>query len=196
MFKYWSRLAVVAILLLAIVGCDESEPEEKLEEAAEQLHDAREARNEQQEQISEIHDELNDKQAEIREAEKELAQAREQLTEAQQRLQEARQRLDSRATDVALFRRIQSSLLNDEELTQAAVSVSVEDRVVTLNGTVTGDGELERAIEIASSAPGVARVKSEIDVRQEQTEAGDEPARSGETMTPREATPTIERERL
>lgn len=166
---------VLLICLVGAVGCNSSPPEEKLEEAAENLHQAQEVTEAQREEISHLNDELAAKHAEVRDAKEELEEARQRLDKAQRRLQRARERLDTRATDVALFRRIQRSLLDDDALKNTAISVRVDDRVVTLQGTLADPGQRDRAIEIASAAPGVAQVKDSLQVR-----AGDEPARREE----------------
>jgi osmotically-inducible protein OsmY len=149
--------------LMLLNGCA-SPPEERLETAAHNVREAREAVGEQNEELVDKHDE-------VREAEEELGEARERLTEAQQRLQRARQQLDTQATDVALFRSIQRSLLDDSALTDAAVSVQVVNRVVTLQGTLTEPGQRDRAIAIATSSPGVAQVKEALRVKDDEDAA-------------------------
>ena len=71
-----------------------------------------------------------------------------------------------RATDVALFRAVQSALLEDESLQETGVSVSVEDGIVTLRGVVESADARDTARNIAQGVTGVETVVNRIRVEQ------------------------------
>jgi osmotically-inducible protein OsmY len=158
-------LLAVAFAVTALTACNRADaPEARLEDAAESFQEAREETKEKHEGVQAIRDEIAKKYSEVENAEKELADARQELAKAEQQLQEARARLDTRATDVALFRSIQKSLLDEDELRDSAIRVEVDDRIVTLRGQASDKDAHQRAIELAKAAPGTERIVDHITV--------------------------------
>jgi len=84
---------------------------------------------------------------------------------ARQQLAKSSNRLEQQATDVALFRAVQESLLGNDRLRSSNVVAHVRDGVVTLYGTVPDAQRRDRAVEVARSTPGVSSVESQIVVR-------------------------------
>lgn len=152
------RAAAIPALALALAtGCGQDE-EERLRDAIENLTEAREA-------VQAAQEEVDEKQAAVDEARAELEKAREGLREARERQAAAESKVDLSATDDALFRTIQTRLLEDDDLEGAAISAQVSQGVVTLSGTVSKAEKRERAVEIARSVPGVSGVNSQIRVK-------------------------------
>lgn len=96
------------------------------------------------------------------EAERALEKARAELEEAEQQLAEARADIAEHADDALLFREVQGRLLEDRELEDVAISARVDERVVTLQGSVPSEVQRERAAEIAREVAGVERVVNQI----------------------------------
>jgi osmotically-inducible protein OsmY len=153
-----ARLLGVCLTGALVLGaCAEPDPEVALERASEELEGAREA--------LEIADgEVQAIRARMRALEEDLADAERVRREAQRHVTEAEALLGERASDDVLFRSVQRRLLEDEALADAAVTAHVASRVVTLRGHVGSTRLRDRAIEVASGAPGVARVISELEV--------------------------------
>jgi osmotically-inducible protein OsmY len=165
------RALPVAFALAAPVACQQADaPEARLEDAAENFQEAREETKEKHEDVQAIRDEIAKKYAEVENAEKELADARQELAKAEQQLQEARARLDTRATDVALFRSIQKSLLDEDGLRHSAIRVEVDDRVVTLRGQASDKDAHQRAVDLAKAAPGTERIVDHITVEEQRVQ--------------------------
>jgi len=158
-------LAVAGLATSTLLGCVEDRPESKLRAAADR---AREARAAAAEEADDLRGELADLKAErhdVAQAQKKVSDASRQLSQATARLDDALAKLDAKASDVALFRAVQTALLEAEEIRDGAVSVSVRDRRVRLGGVVREAPDRERAIEIARSVPGVLRIEDSIEVR-------------------------------
>ncbi|MGH0030155.1 MAG: BON domain-containing protein [Myxococcota bacterium] len=144
--------ALLASLLLAACGGEDS-----LEAAREQL--------------AQIKQEVADAEEEVRMREENAAKANEALETARKTLAEARRRLAEADTAVAqaakdpvLFRAVQQRLLDAPELEGLAVSARVQNRVVTLEGSVPDEAEKARAEEIAAGTTGVETVVNQIRV--------------------------------
>jgi osmotically-inducible protein OsmY len=145
-----------AWLAIGLAGCG-GDREEELAEASEALGDARGA-------VEQARQRVTEKQEKVERAQEELAEARDRLREAEARLIEAESEVDVSATDAVLFRTIQRKLLEDDALEGFAIQADVSQGVVTLSGQVEKEKQRERAEQIASATPGVARVQNEIEL--------------------------------
>mgnify|MGYP001245050936 CR=1 FL=1 len=141
----------------AITACS-PDPQEQYEDATTNLEEAREARNEAQEALEAKKEELAELRSNLNEAEAELQAAR-------QKVDEASQKVDKTVTDEVLFRKIQRELLDEDQFEEAAISVGVTDRVVTLGGNVPDEETRKAALESARSQPGVKDVVDSMEVR-------------------------------
>lgn len=144
------RNSLLIMLLAVMCGCGDSPPESRLKAVGEDLERST--------------SELEELDARVETAENELENLREQRRELRGEVLTLEERLEARATDVALFRAVQSALLNEEMLQESAVAVGVEDGEVTLSGIVRSEDELQRAVNIAREVAGVDRVRSTIRV--------------------------------
>lgn len=147
------RNSLLIMLLAVLCGCGDSPPESRLKAVGEDLERST--------------SELEELDARVATAENELENLREQRRELKGEVLTLEERLEARATDVALFRAVQSALLNEEMLQESAVAVGVEDGAVTLSGIVRSEDELQRAVNIAREVAGVDRVRSTIRVEAE-----------------------------
>ena len=154
-----SVLSLLVFLALAACG-DSATPEAELEAAGEALEEARE-------DASGARDTLSEARKRLVAAESELRDARKELRSAKKRVLSAEARLELRATDVALFRGIQTRLLETDSLRQDAVTVRVDGGRVTLEGTVASESARETALQIARATPGVESVRDRLDVEPE-----------------------------
>lgn len=84
---------------------------------------------------------------------------RRQLRERKLTLEEI---LGNRATDVAIFRAVQSQLLRSEKLANSAIAVNVDEGIVTISGFVDSQSKKQDAFKVAESIPGVKVVRSYI----------------------------------
>jgi osmotically-inducible protein OsmY len=64
--------------------------------------------------------------------------------------------------DAAITARVKSAIYNEPALKVMNISVSTEDKVVHLSGTVKSRGERAKAIQVARKVEGVKGVKSEL----------------------------------
>jgi len=71
---------------------------------------------------------------------------------------------DAALADLALTARVKTALLNDREIDATGISVSANDGVVTLSGTIATPAEAARAVELTRATPGVKSVKSALHV--------------------------------
>jgi len=140
-----------------LVACGEGTPEARLSAAGETLTEARD-------DAQEARSSLEAAKARLTSAESELYEARKAVRRAEKQVLSAEALVDRRASDVALFRRIQSQLLEAESLRQHAVTVQVDNQKVTLDGVVTSEAARQAALEISRSTPGVAEVRNRLDV--------------------------------
>lgn len=149
-----SVFAVAALGLLA--GCNQNAPEERLQKIGERVESVSDQLAYLDARIDELYEELDTKKAE-----------RQKLRAQLQTLEE---RLEARATDVALFRAVQSALLDHSELQQTAISVDVDEGVVTLHGTVASAAERETALDTARETAGVDVVVTRIEIDSAQSQ--------------------------
>lgn len=145
-----SMFATLLFAALILAGCDKPPPEEQLSAAGQALGDAT--------------SELADLNTRIEQTESSLDELREERRTQRDKVRTLEQRLEARATDVAIFRAVQSALLSDERLQEVAVAVDVEDRVVALSGIVRTQEQARRAVELSDQVAGVASVSSRIRV--------------------------------
>jgi len=116
-------------------------------------------------------------QAELEAARQAVVARKQAVSAAEQALAEAEKRAEAAAegvaaakqaaeigSDAALFRAVQSRLLEDDALKQVAVSATVRNAQVTLTGRVPEASLRDRALAIARETPGVRAVESEIEV--------------------------------
>jgi hyperosmotically inducible protein len=68
--------------------------------------------------------------------------------------------------DTGITTRVKTAILTEPSLKVMDISVSTEDRVVTLSGTVKSRAERATAIAVARKVEGVKAVKSDIKVQQ------------------------------
>ena len=148
-----NSIGLCTALLLAVsilAGCSEPPPEEQLSAAGQALGDAT--------------SELADLNARIEQTEVMLDELRAERRKQRDRVHTFEKRLETHASDVAIFRAVQSALLSDAGLQEVAVAVDVEDRVVALSGIVRSPEEARRAVELSKQVAGVASVSSRIRV--------------------------------
>lgn len=143
--KSFGALALVAT---ALAACEKAPPETQLAAAGEALGEAT--------------TELADLNTRIEQTETLLDQLRADRREQRDTVRTLEERLEARATDVAVFRAVQTALLDEPSLQNAAIAVDVEERAVTLSGVVRTQQEASQAVAIARQTAGVANVSSKI----------------------------------
>lgn len=161
-------LAVMALALTTLVGCSET-PQEKYDSAVAELKEARAARKDALESVNEKKQELEALRAELNEAQAELANAR-------NKVEAAAQAVDKTVTDEVLFRTIQHDVLAKKGFDKAAISVGVNNRVVTLTGHVPDAETHDRALKLAREQPGVKNVIDDLEVAGEEKRQSAPPA--------------------
>jgi len=152
-------LGLCAALLAAaslVAGCSQ-DPQARYEQAVAALQEARQARDEARERVEAQKREVARLKDKLNAAEAKLAKAR-------QRLEEAAAAVDKSVTDAVLFRTLQRKLLDSDRFGDAAISVGVEDRVVTLTGRVPDAATQEQAVELAREHVGVEEVIDFLEV--------------------------------
>lgn len=142
--------ALAAVSVAALSACQAEPPEDRLIAAGEAVSDTSER--------------IDDLEAQIEAHEDTLDRLRTERRKANAQLQNLEERLAARATDVAIFRAVQSALLEDATLNESAISVRVEDGKVTLRGIVAGAAQRDKALELALNIAGVDSVVSRIQV--------------------------------
>lgn len=141
---------IAAVVLLALLGCGQDTPEGRLEAAGDTLEAAE--------------DTLADIEQRIEQHERSLADLRKKRRNLRERLFTLEERVAARATDVAVFRAVQSALLEDEALSQNAISVDADGGIVVLYGLVSSEQEEMLAIRLANTVPGVEAVRSRMEI--------------------------------
>lgn len=144
----WLSASFLAALVLS--GCDKPAPEAQLTAAGEALGEAT--------------TELADLDKRIEQTEELLDELRSERRKQRDTVRTLEQRLEARATDVAIFRSVQTALLGDERLQDVAIAVDVEDRAVTLSGLVRAPEQADQAVELSKQIAGVETVSSRIRV--------------------------------
>lgn len=146
-----SRIPAVVLLastLATLFACDGKTPEARLGDAGDKVEQAEET--------------LDSLETRIDEHERALDELRDRRRKMKDRLQTLEERLAARATDVALFRAVQSALLEEPGLKETAINVLVEDKAVTLVGAVPSADQRDRALSIAREVPGVEEIESRL----------------------------------
>jgi hyperosmotically inducible protein len=69
--------------------------------------------------------------------------------------------------DLTITARVKTALLNDPDIVAPRIDVETVNRVVTLSGRVESKEEEQKAIAVARSVPGVAEVKSTLQIQKE-----------------------------
>jgi osmotically-inducible protein OsmY len=151
---------------LVALACGGSDPEANLEQASQALAEARA-------QVAKDQESVQARESEAQEAQKRLADARSALREAESELARCESAVDHSATDGVLFRSVQKRLLEDDDLSNVAISAGVSKGVVTLSGSVPNAKLRDRALEIARATPGVGNVESRIEVQVSAAEDAD-----------------------
>lgn len=144
------QLGIVTLVAATLSACGNSTPEARLEAVGEDLSDSTsqlDSLNTQIEETETMLDELRDDRRDLRDTVRTLEQ-----------------RLEARATDVAIFRAVQSALLEDAMLSESAIAVNVEDGRVALTGVVRNKEEAQQALAVAKQIAGVDGVSSRIRV--------------------------------
>jgi osmotically-inducible protein OsmY len=67
--------------------------------------------------------------------------------------------------DYGITTRVKTAIFNEPSLKVMDISVSTENRVVTLSGTVKTRAERAKAIQVARSVEGVKAVKTDLQVK-------------------------------
>ena len=67
--------------------------------------------------------------------------------------------------DAAITARVKTAIFNEPELKTMDISVSTEENVVHLSGTVKSRAERAKAIQVARKVEGVKAVKTELVVK-------------------------------
>ena len=145
-----TRNSLALVLVAALLGCSEPTPEARLESAGVKLE--------------ETEDSLEALNQRIEELEDELAGLNQKRRRTEVRVMTLEDLVEARATDVAVFRAVQSALLDAPALNQAAISVDARGGLVTLSGVVATEELRQQAVDIARGTAGVENVKSRIDL--------------------------------
>jgi osmotically-inducible protein OsmY len=153
----WLAALALAVLVPGAGGCGDDAPEERLAEAQQAVSRAEAETQQAQREVERLRSRVAAREAEVQRAER-------ALTEAQDELRAAATRVEERATDVALFRAVQTRLLEDDTLEPYAVSASVEDGVVTLHGAVETYDEADHAARIARETFGVIGTRNRLQI--------------------------------
>lgn len=168
-----SRLAITICLLLATMmtaGCSQSS-QEKYNDALNHLSDTKKTAQKAQDKVDDAKDKVAD-------AKKKLAEAKKNLKEAQQKVAKARKSVDQTVNDDVLFRTLQKKMLNDDAFSDAAISVGVNHRVVTLTGNVPDQDTKQKAVKTAQQQTGVAQVHDQLEVTRKQNDSSEQSAGS------------------
>lgn len=156
MFRSPPWLAFFLLVPLSI-ACGEPDPEEALREASAAVLE-REA------VLAEAQSELELSEESLEEAEESRDRAMQAVRDAEQRLRAAEDEVSQYANDDVLFRTVQRRLLEEGDLEGVAIAAEVNERVVTLTGTVEDAEQRDLAVSLAEETPGVARVRSQIKI--------------------------------
>jgi hyperosmotically inducible protein len=152
-----AALLVASVLLLLAAGCGGESQEQELADATATVVEKREA-------VEEAQAEVEARQQAVNEAQKALETAREELQNREQALAVAESNVGLKATDATLFRSVQRRLLDDEDLSDLAISAEAKAGTITLRGTVPDEEARAHAEEVARTTPGVLAVENRIEV--------------------------------
>lgn len=143
-------LGILVVLVLCVSACSKPSPEARLEQVGSALDS--------------VSSDLAGANKQVRQLETQLAKERKRRRKLVEEKLTLEERLKRRATDVALFRAVQSKLLNSERLKDSAITVAAHSRTITLEGLVASDKKAETAVSIAKSVAGVTEVDSRLEV--------------------------------
>jgi len=150
-------IATLAAIGLGLLGaCSKPAPEERLIEVGQD--------------VSDVQSRLESLIEEIAGHEEAIQQLRKERQSVQAKLLTLEERLQRRATDLAIFRAAQSALLDEPTLQEAVVLASVEDRVVTLSGSVASVQQEQKATDIVRSIPGVESTVVRLQIIDDESE--------------------------
>lgn len=168
-----SAVLLLSAGMLSIVapGCSPEDPETRLKEAAREVEDVRDEVEDARENVASAEEELSSLEEAVNEAQAALAEARKKLRRRQTELARERNELHSTANDTAVFRLVQTRLLEEPSLSRVAIAADVIDGRVTLRGEVEAADQKATAGQIAANTPGVREVVNLIDVVGEQAES-------------------------
>jgi hyperosmotically inducible protein len=79
---------------------------------------------------------------------------------------------ESRASDAVLTARVKAALIDDEATKARQIQVETSNGVVQLSGFVDSEMDLEAALKVARSVPGVREVNNGLDLRASDRTAG------------------------
>lgn len=152
-------LLVLSALLIgaaALTGCSES-PQQKYDSATNHLKDAKKA-------LSEAKDKVDSKQKEIDKEKKKLSDLQQTVEARRDKVASATQAVNKTVNDEVLFRTLQKNLLDKDKFSDAAISVGVDNLVVTLSGVVPDQDTHDQAIQVTRNQAGVADVRDKLQI--------------------------------
>lgn len=156
-------LTTGVLFSVALVGCSQS-PQEQYDAAVESVNEAQSAIKDAKKKV----DKTNEK---IAAARKDHQKAQQALNEKQETLREARSKAQKQASDEILFRVLQRDVLTKDAFEKSAISVSVDQRVVTLTGSVPDADTRDEAVKLVRNQPGVANVRDQLELENDQQAA-------------------------
>jgi osmotically-inducible protein OsmY len=162
---YAGLFSALLVATAMLTGCSES-PQDQYKDATQNLKQAKQARQDAQQT-------LQDKQQALADAKKDVKQAKSDLQSAKQKVAQAMQKVDKLVDDKILFRTIQRKLVNNKNFGNSAISVSVNQRVVTLTGTVPDQSTHKKALQTTRSQPGVKKVIDSLKVNDQSENKND-----------------------
>ncbi|WP_158583488.1 BON domain-containing protein [Salinisphaera sp. Q1T1-3] len=137
-------------------GCSQS-PQDQYDDAVNSLNDSKQELNDAQKRVENARQQM-------RQAQQSFQQAQQDLDSTRQDMEQARQKVQKSATDQILFRVLQKDVLNKSRFSDAAISVGVEQSVVTLTGAVPDKKTRDKAVELVKNQPGVAHVVDRLQI--------------------------------
>ena len=164
--------SVLAIALgLAALGCGDDEvaaAPPTAEQAVVRLADARREVDSLRAKLAGAKEAQESANTAKEKAEAAAEQAGVAYDQARNALRDAEQKLASLEppppSDAEVFRRVQKQLLDSPALAKVAIQAEVNERTVTLHGTVPDDATRDAAVAVASSVAGVKGVENAIEV--------------------------------
>lgn len=158
-----TTFGVVLIVAAAASGCSKS-PQDRYDDAVSSLNDAQKSLNDAKNRVQSA-------RQQVQQAQQSYQQAQQKLDATRQDIQKARQNVAQDATDQILFRVLQRDVLKKSQFENAAISVGVEQRVVTLTGSVPDKSTRDDAVKLVKQQPGVAHVVDRLNIGDDQSNA-------------------------
>jgi len=164
-------LSALLVGTAGITACSES-PQQQYDKATSKLNDAKEA-------LTEAKGKVDDQQETVTKAQQKLDELQNNISKQRNDVAEATQAVDKTVNDEVLFRTLQKELLNKDNFSDSAISVAVNNLVVTLNGAVPDQKTHDRAISLVKDQPGVADVLDQLRVgdAEQASDSSSEPAK-------------------